>query len=125
MRHFAQMVAALLLCLMAGQPLAAAWIASASPEMACCRKGKGAHACCKRKAMGTAGPALAASSQCGTDCCCKLAPLTEKPFQAGAVSLLVGPAPLALVVVDEGSGELSSNFDRTQWQRPPPTRSWY
>lgn len=120
MRRLAQIVVALLLCLMAGQPLAAALIASGGPEMACCRKGKGAHACCKRKANAAKGPTLTSSSHCASSCCCKLALSTEKPFEALHPSPLHWPVLASFLPASGSPDRFTASHDRTQWQRPPP-----
>jgi hypothetical protein len=121
MRRLAQIVAALLLCLLAGQPLAAAFIAGTGPEMACCRKGKGAHGCCKRKALRTEGATLSSNSGCGATCCCKLIPSTDKPFAPATADGAAWPALSAQLVSVAERTEPSASLDRTRWQRPPPS----
>jgi hypothetical protein len=121
MRRLAQMVAALLLCLLAGQPLAAAWIATAEPGMACCRKGKGTHGCCKRKTLRTSGATLTAGSDCGAKCCCQLVPSTDKPFAQASAAHAAWPLLSALLSRVDRRTEPATGLDRTQWQRPPPS----
>jgi len=125
MRRLAQMVAGLLLCLLAGHPLAAALMTGATQERACCGKGKGAHACCKRKAAENSGASLTTASRCGSDCCCQHVLFTEKPFEAWTVARTGWPVGAATVKGVEGTIELSTGLDRTRWQRPPPAHSWF
>lgn len=119
--RLARIVAAWLLCLMAGQPVMAALIAGANPAMACCRKGNGAHTCCKRKALTQTGSAITTDSTCGQGCCCKLAPSTEKPFAAADSPSQSSAHTLELLAAGSERSGFASALDRIHWQRPPPS----
>jgi hypothetical protein len=119
--RLARIVAAWLLCLMAGQPVMAALIAAGQSYHGLLPEGQRAHACCKRKALTQTGSAITTDSTCGQACCCKLAPSTEKPFAAADSPSQSSAHTLELLAAGSERSGFASALDRIHWQRPPPS----
>jgi hypothetical protein len=97
------------------QAVAALLAPPASCATACARSGKGAHACCKKSSPGAAWT----STRCG---CQHTAVSPASPWHALAFK---APAGLEfefarLILVELASLSLSSSFESSRFQRPPP-----